>query len=311
MLHPLFAKFLSRHKLPASYLHQATQHFSPIIDDILHQLTDRRPILLGINGSQGSGKTTLAAYLQTALAAEHQLRVVSISIDDFYYGKAERQQLAEQVHPLLATRGVPGTHDVPLALATLNALRQAEKETVAIPRFDKASDDRLAEPSWDRVQTPVDVVILEGWCLGAAPEAEAALKEPVNPLEAVQDSDGRWRHYINQQLASVYPPLFKQIDIWVMLQAPSFDCVYQWRLEQEQKLAEKLQSIPQKNQNGWPAAAPAGLMDASQIQQFVQYFQRLTQHMLNTLPAQVDHVYRLDNKRKIIDEIHRSYATSG
>lgn len=294
---PLYNDFLQQHRLDAAYLQQTGLAMQAVIDDILQRLDQKTPVILGINGSQGSGKTTLAAFLQTALQAEHGLHVVCLSMDDFYLGKAARQQLAQQVHPLLATRGVPGTHDTGLAIRTLQALRQHQLP-VALPRFDKASDDSEPQAHWPLVQQPVDVVILEGWCLGASAQLQQQLHTAVNALEAEEDADGRWRDYVNTQLATAYPAWFDVVDCWVMLKAPSFDCVYRWRLEQEQKLAAKLQNIPE--------AARQGLMNEVQVHRFIQYFQRLTDHILNTLPAAVDHLYLLNSERQIIDDAHNT-----
>lgn len=290
-------RFLEQQRLPADYLAWADRHFAAVIDDVVALHAQHSPVILGINGAQGSGKSTLAAYLQAALSTRYTLNVVCLSLDDFYLTKRERQALAVSVHPLLATRGVPGTHDVALALAVLSDLRAGRN--TAIPRFDKALDDRLPNTGWDRVEQPVDVIILEGWCLGATPEPETALTSPINSLESQEDPNGNWRRYVNRQLAT-YQGWFEQVDRWVMLKAPDFQAIFNWRWQQEQKLAEKLhQSLSQTGET-----APQGLMNKAQVTRFIKHYQRLTEHMLREMPARVQHLYQLDEQRQIKHEQH-------
>jgi mannosyl-3-phosphoglycerate phosphatase family protein len=186
----------------------------------------------------------------------------------------------------LATRGVPGTHDVALARKTLTDLQQAHLP-VWLPRFDKASDDRLPPEFAECITEPVDVIILEGWCLGSEAEAENTLSHPINELESSEDQEGRWRRYVNKQLALSYPNLFELIDIWVMLKAPSFDCVFDWRMEQETKLRQR------HTQQGH-------IMDEKQLARFIQFYQRITEQTLKHLPAKVHYLFELDSHRQII-----------
>ena len=281
-------RLLQRHQLPPSYLSSAQYWFDPLVDALAaHQNGAAGPVLVAINGSQGSGKSTLCTYLELAMAAKHQLRAVTLSLDDFYYTHKQRQTLAEEVHPLLVTRGVPGTHDLDLLNRTLDDLiLHKPGHLVEIPRFDKALDDRIAKP--ERLQGEVDLVLLEGWCLGAPPQSVSELVDPVNALEAREDPDGIWRNHVNSILARDFAPLYQRVDQWVMLQAPSFECVYGWRLEQEQKLAKARGSQKDKR-----------LMDEKQIARFIQHYQRLTEVCLEKLPDQVQHLFTLDETRGI------------
>ncbi len=216
-----------------------------------------------------------------------KLNTIALSLDDFYLTREQRQTLGQDVHPLLSTRGVPGTHDVALAIDTIKKL-QSQQYPVEIPRFDKAIDDRATIS--EKITSPVDVIIFEGWCVGAQAQDEADLVNHVNALEALEDQDQVWRRYVNKQLSDHYPNLFQLIDTWVMLKAPSFDCVFQWRLEQEDKLREK-------------SSTQQHVMNAQQVARFIQFYQRTTENILKTLPDNVHYLYVLDDKRQVTNMV--------
>ena len=262
--------FLKEQRLPLSFLKTVDEWYMPLAGRIAkHHEAAGRTLLIGVNGSQGSGKSTLAALLTQLLAKEFGLKAIDLSIDDFYLSRQSRVSLARQIHPLLETRGVPVTHDVSLMSETLQQLTR-ENSDVSIPRFDKACDDRYPARQWDKVSAPFDIVIVEGWCLGTPAQAEAALHKPVNDLEALEDPDGHWRRYVNQQISGHYQDIYQMMDLWIMLRAPSFACVYQWRLEQEEKLAAKLLAGDQQN------SSRNRVMTATQISRFIQHYQRFT-----------------------------------
>ncbi|WP_454832030.1 kinase [Pseudoxanthomonas wuyuanensis] len=240
--------------------------------------------VFAIAGLQGSGKSTLAAQV-AALAGQRGRTAAVLSIDDFYLDKATRQRLARDVHPLLATRGPPGTHDVDSACATLDALKQGIATT--LPRFDKLADDTAPRASWPRLDGAADLVIIEGWLLGTPAEDEAALAEPVNALERNEDPDGRWRRYCNDALRRDYPALWRRFDALWFLQPPGFEAVSQWRWQQEQQLA--------REQPGKPA------MDYGQVQRFIGFFERVSRQALRTLPGIADRTIRLDAQRHLRD----------
>jgi D-glycerate 3-kinase len=249
-----------------------------------------RPIVLGVSGSQGSGKSTLASGLQGTLEAA-DLRVAILSLDDLYLPKAAREDLAKRMHPLLATRGPPGTHDVELGCATIAALTSAAPDDVtAIVRFDKSRDDRAPQASCDSFRGRADVVIFEGWCIGARAQAPAALIEPVNTLERDEDREGRWRAYVNTQLEDRYEALFGLIDCLVMLRAPSFDVVFEWRRQQERALKARLGE----------AARGSQVMDDAALARFIMFYERLTRHMLEEMPSRADALVALDAKRRVL-----------
>lgn len=235
------------------------------------------PLLVGVNGAQGSGKTTLCRELEAVLRASGR-RVATLSIDDLYRTQAERAVLARAVHPLLATRGVPGTHDVALGLAIVADFRAGR--ALRLPRFDKGADDRGA---WEAVGC-VDILLFEGWCVGAVPEGDEALAVAVNALEREADGAGVWRRYVNDALAGDYQRLFAGIDVLVMLAAPGFEVVTGWRQQQERELRE---------------AGRGGMSDAA-VARFVMHYERLTRHMLATLPGRADMVVRLGPDREVL-----------
>ena len=237
--------------------------------------------MLGLCGAQGSGKSTLADRLEARLA-QQGLRTAILSLDDLYLPPDARMTMAREIHPLFRTRGVPGTHDVPLGLATLDALIAGRP--ARLPRFDKARDTRCPEAEWPAVERVVDVVLFEGWCVGARPEPDPALDEPVNALERDEDGDGRWRRAVNAALAGAYQALFARIDRLVLLAAPGFDVVRGWRTQQEHDLR---------------ARTGQGMSDA-EVARFVLFYERLTRHILREMPARADLVIGLDRDRGVV-----------
>lgn len=284
----LLTDFIVQENLPEHYRQDATRWFLPLAQALRQELQSRStPMLLGVNGAQGTGKSTLAALLSQLLSSSG-LTIANLSIDDFYLGKAERRQLATTSHPLFASRGVPGTHDTALLLKTIASLRAADSShRVALPRFDKAVDDCLPRDQWPEVRGPVAAIILEGWFVGVPPQTDAALDAPINALEREEDRSGAWRRAVNAALAGDYQRVFAGLDCLVMLQAPSFAQVYEWRSLQEEKLRQRS-----------PEGA-SGIMSEAQLQRFIQHFERLTRHCLAALPRQADRVYTLDQQHRV------------
>lgn len=243
-----------------------------------------RPVIIGLCAAQGAGKTTLASAIVDA-CRDAGLNGAMLSIDDLYLTRADRRDLAASVHPLLMTRGVPGTHDVPLGLATFAALRRGEP--APLPRFDKATDDRAPRDAWAQAAAGCEVLIFEGWCVGAVPEGHDALADPVNDLEAREDPEAVWRGHVNAALAGRYRDLFGGIDRQVLLAAPGFGVVSAWRLQQERELA---------------ASRPDGaqVMDDAAVERFIAHYERLTRHILREMPHRADLLVELDAGRRPI-----------
>jgi D-glycerate 3-kinase len=248
----------------------------------------RRPYLLGLSGLQGSGKSTLARVMKAQAEARGWITEV-LSLDDFYYARSERESLARDIHPLLRSRGVPGTHEIELMLSVLAALPQAsDKLPVSHPRFDKGRDTRFSPSRWPRATQSPKLVIVEGWALGIRPQPQAALAKPINELERTEDPDGSWRHWVNKQLRG-YQPLWRKFDALIVLQAPSWEIVRRWRGEQEQELLAR--------------HAPLA-MDAVAMERFLAHFERLSRHALATLPALADTCVEYDDDRHVTGLSH-------
>lgn len=281
--------FLVRHRLPEQYADTAQKWFIPLGNEIaVHQKDANQPFFVGVNGCQGSGKSTLCDFLAYYLEQAHALSVATLSLDDFYLSQSDRNALSIKVHPLLKTRGVPGTHDVKLAKQTFNRLK--DYGTVSIPRFNKATDNPFPVAQWPIINAPVDVILVEGWCWGAPAQSNQDLVSPINELEENADSLGTWRQYVNRQLATEYQTLFDQMQYWIMLKGPSFEHVFKWRCEQEHKLAAKTSD------------GNNAIMSDEEIFAFIQHYQRLTEHCFNVLPEKCDTVFELDPKRQIINK---------
>ena len=236
--------------------------------------------IIGITGSQGSGKTTFAQSLVTSLRSRKPL-TVSLSLDDFYLSKTARGELAESVHPLLATRGVPGTHETDLLEKVLNQVAsEGMPKEISVPTFDKARDDRGPNKS-----AYVGKLVLEGWCLGAAAQSVQDLREPVNDLEREEDSSGQWRSWVNSQLQSRYHRLWQKVDFWIRLIPPSFTSVFEWRKKQEEQLDIRKR------------------MSDTDLKRFIQHYERLTrwqwesEKLLPGLEIHLDENHRVSDVR--------------
>jgi D-glycerate 3-kinase len=239
--------------------------------------TATAPLVVGLCGAQGSGKSTIASAL-----AERIPDTVVLSLDDLYIPKARRGG----AHRLLETRGVPGTHDTALGEAVLDAFRNGRP--FVLPRFDKATDDRFPASGWPHVAN-VRLMIFEGWCVGAEPQSPADLVEPVNALERDEDTDGSWRRLVNTALGGAYRNLF-ELDALVLLAAPGFEVVRRWRTQQEHALAADIAAGRRMGR----------AMSDGEVDRFIQYYQRLTQHILREMPSRADLVVRLDADRKVV-----------
>ena len=283
--------FCTAHRLPDSFRRVAAAHYVPLARWLLETPWTIPPIV-GICGAQGTGKSTLAAFLAAELHNVAEWSVAVLSMDDFYLSRAERLELSRKVHPLLATRGPPGTHDCKMMGNYLRRLRRlGDSDSMALPRFDKSRDDRAPSDAWPHVTGPLNAIILEGWCLGVPPQDAGELETPVNDLEARHDGDARWRTYVNNRLRDDYAQVFSRLDRLIFLQAPDMESVLRWRSKQERKLIA-----------GTSAQEP-GVMNKAQLEEFVQYFERLSQVAMAELPKVANVTLMLDSSHQV-GEIH-------
>ncbi len=291
-----FKGFIEKNKLPATFIDTIDEYYQPLAQWISSHRPQNRTWILGLNGAQGTGKSTLGAVLKIILEEDYDCSTAIISLDDLYLPREDRKVLAQTIHPLLQTRGVPGTHDTQLGIHLLDTLCKLQKnQIVRLPRFDKARDNRLPTKDWGLFKGPAQIVIFEGWCIASTASSEQALVEPINTLEAEEDSDGIWRRYVNHQLQTGYKQLFSRIETLILLQAPDFACIHRWRWEQEQKL------IANTSQAG-----STKIMDEAGIRHFIQHFERLTRKNRRQLPALADIVMTLNSEHRIIDSHYKN-----
>lgn len=286
----LLDEFIANERLDGSFRGLVSKAYRPIAEKILSWKAEKGgPLVVAINGAQGTGKSTLSRFLSDFFRVSAGLNACVLSLDDIYMTKGDRLALSERVHPLLATRGVPGTHDTDLGIGLIKTLIGGESGEVRTPRFRKEIDDRVEASEWNTVQGPVDIVLFEGWCVSARAQSEAALAEAINEFEADSDKEGVWRAYVNQCLANEYRELFAFVDHTIMLRVPSFDCILKWRMEQENKLQLQCESLAD--------GANHHFMTEVELRYFIAHFERLTRWMLKDMPSFADMILDFNEDR--------------
>lgn len=305
-LSSIIRRLIEQESLPATYADTVRRVILPLAQHIKGLRWDRqRPVLVGINGAQGTGKSTLTLFLRELLSHLYQVPTASFSIDDLYMTRAGRERLADEKHPLLLTRGVPGTHDLALGERVIERLTSAAPDAkTPVPAFDKSRDDRAPESTWPVFTGRAEVVLLEGWCVGALPESNAeSLVAPINDLEAQEDVDGAWRRYVNQRLKDEYTRFFQKIDCLIMLKAPSMESVLEWRTLQERKLKDKVNSAPLGGVEECDSSTR--LMSDDQIRRFIMHYERITRACLTEMPTRADAVIQVDGNHRFSDPLIR------
>ena len=246
---------------------------------------DRKTKIIGISGGQGAGKSTITGILKLILKKKYGLNLCVFSIDDFYKKKLDRLKMSKRTHSLFITRGVPGTHDITLINKTIKKLKQKKFRTVLIPKFDKSKDDRFQKNKWQKIAVKPDIIIFEGWCVGAIHQNSTELKRPLNFIEKKYDKNLKWRKIVNNLLKKRYKSLFSQIDKLVYLKVPNFNYIIKWRWLQEQKM--KLTSKNKKT------------MSKIQIKEFIMFYERITKHMMKNYS-------KISDLTIFLDKHHRS-----
>ncbi len=287
--------FIQQEGLNDIFRRNVTEYFNAYAHR-LAQLAEAssRPVIVGLNGAQGSGKSTLSQYLSQMMPMHLGVDCHVLSIDDFYLSKAKRKKLAASVHPLLAIRGVPGTHDVPRLLDALAGFIEPAVQSVTVPIFDKLKDDRTRRVHKIQKSAKPTIVLFEGWCVGIPAQRQLALSVPASSFEFSNDNNGVWRSYVNERLGADYADVFKLLDRLSMLKPPCFDAVYDWRVDQEIRLvARRRQEFSSESIRG---------MSVKEVGEFVENFRRLTCHALEVLPGIANETWELQADRLVLEE---------
>ena len=267
-------------------LGQLNKFYLPISKMIAKDyLKKKKTKVIGLTGGQGTGKSTISNILKIILKEAYKLETVIFSIDDFYKTLNERKKISKKINKLFITRGVPGTHDTKMLFQCINNLKKNNFKKMIIPKFDKSIDDRCTKNKWSKVKKKPNIVIFEGWCVGATAQKNKDLNIPVNKLEKESDNKRIWRQKVNSELKKDYNKIFNLVDKLIFLKVPSFQYVFRWRLLQEKKL--RITSKGNKTMND------------KQIKNFVMYYERITKHMLKTLPKTADTVISIDEKHRL------------
>ncbi len=267
-------------------LGQLNKFYLPISKMIAKDyLKKKKTKVIGLTGGQGTGKSTISNILKIILKEAYKLETVIFSIDDFYKTLNERKKISKKINKLFITRGVPGTHDTKMLFQCINNLKKNNFKKMIIPKFDKSIDDRCTKNKWLKVKKKPNIVIFEGWCVGATAQKNKDLNFPVNKLEKQRDNKRIWRQKVNSELKKDYNKIFNLIDKLIFLKVPSFKYVFRWRLLQEKKLR-----ITGKGNK---------TMNDKQVENFVMYYERITKHMLKTLPKTANTVISIDEKHRL------------
>lgn len=252
-----------------------------------------RTLFLGFSGGQGSGKTTVTGILKIILEKYFKRRIQAISIDDFYRTLEDRKKMSITIHPLFKTRGVPGTHETSLIKKFFDFIKKKKFKKFKVPKFGKTLDDRLKKKYWFNINEKPEIVILEGWCVGAKPQSNSLIRKPINILEKYEDKDMVWRKYVNEKLKSEYKKIFAKIDNFIFMKIPDFKMVFKWRILQESKLRKKSHSKKK-------------VMSYNEIKRFIMFYQRITLQMIKDLSKSASVVMLLNKNHETKKVLFRS-----
>ena len=280
-------KFKNKERMIKSFL-------IPLCFWISKKIGKKKPYFVGLAGGQGTGKTTISSLIKIILIKYFKLKVFRISIDDFYKTRKERISLSKRVHSMLLTRGVPGTHDINMILSFFRKAKKNKFKRLKLPTFNKAIDDRSNKKKWYVLKKKPDVIIFEGWCVGAKPENLTTLKKTINSMERSKDQKQIWRKFVNHQLKLKYKSLYSQLDCLIFLKATNFSLLQKWRLKQERKLWLK----SKRSQN-------LKIMSKSDVINFMQTYQRITQNMFRNMPKYASIILNLNSHHQIKSAVYK------
>ena len=256
------------------------KYILPIITNIIN--SKKKKFL--ISGSQGVGKSTLVLILKSVIENNYNKKIMSLSLDDYYLSKKKRLQLSKKIHPLLQTRGVPGTHDLNKLSRHINQFEK-KKFPISTPVFDKLRDDVTKKIN---TINKADILLLEGWCCGCLPIENKYLYKNINKIELDFDKNKIWRNFYNEKLQNDYNKIFKLFNFKIYMQLPSFKYVYKWRSNQERKNLSN--SVNKK------------YMNKKQLDMFIQHYEKITKWMIKTMPAEADMLIKI-NKSQMIRKV--------
>tara|TARA_B100000945_G_scaffold28507_1_gene19782 strand:+ start:1339 stop:2208 length:870 start_codon:yes stop_codon:yes gene_type:complete len=264
---------LTNKNFPKKYI---SQYIIPIINNIYYSKNNK----FILSGSQGSGKSTLAKLLKLVIEKYYTKKVMLLSIDDYYLCKNQRLKLSKKIHPLLLTRGVPGTHDIKALKYHINQF-QNQNFPISTPIFNKLKDDISKKR---KVIHNAQILLLEGWCCGSVPIANQYLFKNINSLENTYDKNTNWRKYYNSLLRNEYKSVFSLFDKKIYIKAPSFKYVLKWRYAQEKR------NVSNSNKN---------IMNKAKLKEFIQHYEKLTKWMMLTMPNKADILIKINSNQKI------------
>ncbi|MEK6939740.1 MAG: P-loop NTPase fold protein [Nanoarchaeota archaeon] len=211
----------------------------PIAERLSGMHSDGKTIIVGIQGGQGTGKTTIVQFLEKQLKKKG-FNVQSFSIDDYYKSWKERKALQQKYpsNPFYhISRGLPGTHRVKFLLETLQKTKAGKD--FEIPVFDKSLYDGKGDvlSKTRKVKGRQDFVIVEGWCVGMPEVSSQKFLEICDKNNNIKKLDPKLQdHKIVLGFLKGYQPIWKLLDYQIMLKADSPEVHKKWRLLQEKRL---------------------------------------------------------------------------
>ena len=194
-----------------------SQYIAPIINNLNN--SEHKKFIIA--GSQGAGKSTLAKLFKLVLENIYKKKVMLLSIDDYYLSKNKRVKLSKKIHPLLSTRGVPGTHDI-LRLKNDILNFQTKNFPISTPIFNKLKDDTSIKKKTIKY---AEILLLESWCCGSPSINTKYLLQNINRVETLLDKNKKWRQYYNSQLKMEYKKVFSIFDQQIYIEPPSFNYI--------------------------------------------------------------------------------------
>jgi len=215
-----------------------------------------KPMVFGLQGPQGIGKTWVSKAVKDELEQLHDIRTLVISLDDLYLPRGAQQKLEEEEggwNRMLRGRGLPGTHDLELGVQVFESLsRINETKELRWPIYDKSAHGGLGDRAgFSSLVLPPDqrlqLVIFEGWMLGFTPldprqltniyHRSLNLDPPSNSFLtqfSIQELQA-----INRNLVPYVDQLWSHIHLLIHLVPQDLNFIWRWRIQQEHEMKAK------------------------------------------------------------------------